>query len=131
MSNANYIERLEQAVRVMRGLSEHDRKHHFNIGVFARQTECGTVACVAGHCALDPWFQERGFKIETIGTERWDLGSVTLSLEEFFGTTTPFFSSAYPLHVIQRGVTVDDAISALETEIERMRGYSEVSSDER
>jgi hypothetical protein len=31
------------------------------MGDFGRKTECGTVACAAGYCSLDPWFRRRGY----------------------------------------------------------------------
>lgn len=49
------IERWENAERVLKGLTPHQRRKHWN--------ECGTVACAAGHCGLDPWFRCRGFRL--------------------------------------------------------------------
>ena len=31
---------------------------------------CGTSACAAGHAALDPWFQERGFRLVALDPRR-------------------------------------------------------------
>lgn len=56
-----YLERWQQALRVLEGMTEHERTQHFNMGTWGEKTDCGTVACLAGHCALDPWFSERGF----------------------------------------------------------------------
>lgn len=55
------VERLEQAIRVMEGLSPHVREKHLNMGVWGTKNECGTSACVAGFCAMDSWFNARGF----------------------------------------------------------------------
>lgn len=63
-TQAEYIERWEQALRVLEGLSAHEREYHFNMGIWGKETPCGTVACLAGHCSLDPWFQSRGFTSE-------------------------------------------------------------------
>src|SRR6267378_1550966 len=60
------IARWEQVLRVLRGLTKHERKKHFNMGFFGQKTSCGTVACAAGHCGLDPWFRRRGFKLDFI-----------------------------------------------------------------
>jgi hypothetical protein len=29
--------------------------------MFGQKTDCGTIACAAGHASLDPWFRKRGF----------------------------------------------------------------------
>jgi hypothetical protein len=57
----DYVERWEQVLRVLEGLTPHEREKHFFMGIWGQETACGTVACAAGHCALDPWFRERGF----------------------------------------------------------------------
>ena len=57
-----YVERWEQALRVLEGMTEHERTKHFNMGIWGAETDCGTVACLAGHCSLDPWFRDRGFR---------------------------------------------------------------------
>jgi len=54
------LKRWQQVQRVMEGLTRHERKHHFNIHHWIQYTDCGTVACIAGHCGLDPWFRKRG-----------------------------------------------------------------------
>lgn len=55
------LEKWEQLLRVLDGLTPHEREKHLYMGVWGAQTDCGTVACAAGHCAMDPWFRERGF----------------------------------------------------------------------
>jgi len=105
IQNFVYRERLEQAKRVMEGLSEQQRLRNFNVGLYAIQSDEGVVACIAGHCGLDPWFQERGF-FTTVGRET---GTVSVYPSEFFGTADPFFASNYGKSV----VTFEDAICAL------------------
>lgn len=63
MDKATLIERWEQTLRVLENLPEHERQAHFDMGTWARETKCGTVACIAGHCAMDPWFMERGMRL--------------------------------------------------------------------
>jgi hypothetical protein len=88
--NQKYIERFEQLIRVLRDLPRHERRKHFNMYNWGVETECGTTACAAGFCGLDPWFRRRGFKlarsfgspiriIETKNHHGWD------ALHEFFG----------------------------------------------
>lgn len=55
------IARWENVVRVLRSLTRHQRREHWNMGLIGRRTPCGTVACAAGHCSLDPWFRRRGY----------------------------------------------------------------------
>ena len=55
------IERWEQCLRVLKNLSPHERRKHWDMRNWGRKTDCGTVACAAGHCGLDPWFRRRGF----------------------------------------------------------------------
>lgn len=58
------IERWEQLIRVLRELPAHEKKKHFNMGVWITKTKCGTVACAAGWAGLDPWFRRRGLKVQ-------------------------------------------------------------------
>jgi hypothetical protein len=57
------IERWENVLRVLKGLTPHQRAHHWDMESWGYNTHCGTVACAAGHCGLDPWFRRRGFKL--------------------------------------------------------------------
>lgn len=56
------IERWENVLRVLQALTPHECENHWNMSVWARETDCGTVACAAGHCGLDPWFRRRGLR---------------------------------------------------------------------
>ena len=62
-TNREKIERWENVLRVLRGLSRHERKKHFSMANWGVKTACGTVACAAGFCGLDPWFKRRGLKL--------------------------------------------------------------------
>jgi len=84
------IERWEQCQRVLEAMPEHERRHHFDMANFGMETACGTVACAAGHCALDPWFQSRGFAMTRCqGSECSDRNCkiyiLSLSIDRFFG----------------------------------------------
>src|SRR5262245_7421790 len=61
-NNAKYIKRLEQLIRVLRGLSRHERNKHFYMGTWGSETDCGTTMCAAGFAGSDSWFRKRGFK---------------------------------------------------------------------
>jgi hypothetical protein len=56
------IERFEQLILVLQGLSQHEKRKHFNMETWGEQTECGTTMCAAGFCGSDQWFRRRGFK---------------------------------------------------------------------
>src|SRR6266478_9843916 len=84
------IARWEQVLRVLRGLTKHERKKHFNMSFFGEKTACGTVACAAGHCGLDPWFRRRGFRLDFDKIVTWNGETVfsenVSSSEDFFGS---------------------------------------------
>lgn len=113
------VVRWENVLRVLRGLSRHERKKHFDMGTWGEKTECGTVACAAGHCGLDPWFRKNGLKLnftrldkiwEDEATE-WEadfevpinvFGASDIDVvEAFFGAhgTTHIFYDTTPRHV--------------------------------
>ena len=107
-----YRERLQQAKRVMQGLSDQQRVNNFSMNVFAISSDLGVIACIAGHCGLDPWFQERGFVTRMSGAS----GYVNIAPERFFGTEQPFYPSYYST---PSSVTFDEALSALDSAIAR------------
>lgn len=56
--------RWDNAERVLKNLPKHERQKHFDMNNWGVMTECGTVACAAGHCGMDPWFIKQGFKLK-------------------------------------------------------------------
>lgn len=68
-SRIEKIARWENALRVLEALPPHERSKHWDMEHWGRQTDCGTVACAAGHCGMDPWFKKRG--LELTFTESW------------------------------------------------------------
>ena len=61
-----------------------------------RKWFCGTVACVAGHAALDPEFQGEGFRLARHG--RYVIYGDSVAFEacrKFFGTSSVFEIEAY------------------------------------
>lgn len=92
VTQEQYIERWEQALRVLESMSEHERTQHFDMGDWGVKTDCGTVACLAGHCSLDPWFVERGFSAKFRKDRHYKTGEELVVLEfdqlephKFFG----------------------------------------------
>lgn len=78
---AQRIERVENLLRVLRALTPHERKKHFDMGTWGAKTQCGTVACAAGWAGMDPWFKRRGF---VMLPDTWDCFP-KMSPYQFFG----------------------------------------------
>lgn len=107
------IERWQNVHRVLDAMPEHERQKHWDMSIWGRQTDCGTIACAAGHCGLDAWFRERGFKLDFLGRE-----SRISNVPDFFGlegTSRIFWDST------QRPVeTVIDEVRRYGAELERI-----------
>ena len=58
------VTRWENVLRVLRSLTPHERRKHWDMANWGIKTDCGTIACAAGHCALDPWFKRRGLYLK-------------------------------------------------------------------
>ena len=54
------IERLTEAIRVVKGV----KPKYFDLNFWSNR--CGTVGCVLGHCAVDPWFVARGLSANAL-----------------------------------------------------------------
>lgn len=80
--NETMIARWENAARVLQSMSPHEKRRHFDMRTWGEKTDCGTVACAAGHCSLDPWFRRRGFT--SAFNEEGGLDFTKLEPEEFF-----------------------------------------------
>lgn len=65
-TRAERIERWVNVERVLKAMTPHERRKHFDMGTFGTATPCGTVACAAGQCGLDAWFIKRGLELQTI-----------------------------------------------------------------
>lgn len=63
VTQGELIERWDNVERVLDKMPTHERERHWNMGTWGEVNECGTIACAAGHCGLDPWFRERGFAL--------------------------------------------------------------------
>lgn len=138
IQNSVHIERLQQAKRVLLTLPSKEGVK-FNINVCARRSGAGIEACIAGLCGFDSWFWERGLVTDVdnncinISAGEFPASEFSdehlferqLSLAEFFGTERPFYGDCYPLG---RPVSLEDAIAALDREIERLASTSTVSS---
>lgn len=113
---ATYIERLQQAIRVMEGLSATEQVN-FTLHAWAVRRGNGmTFACIAGYCGLDPWFQAHGL-VTTIQDEIDGMGFTNAFPEDYFGTAKPFYAQFYEdvqgRSIGDRRVKPADAISAL------------------
>lgn len=125
---ATFVERLKQAIRVMDGLAESERAN-FTLSAWATRTPAGLCACIAGHCGLDPWFQERGL-ITTIEDESDGMGKVSVFPEVFFGTSTPFYPQLYRDALLESAneVSPDEATAALKTAVAGFEAMTAIAS---
>ena len=87
------IERWDNAQRVLVAMPEHDRQNHWNMAKWGVITDCGTIACAAGHCGLDPWFRDRGFKLDFTEFREAKISDVA-SFFGLEGSARIFFNSA-------------------------------------
>lgn len=128
--NAKYIERFENLIRVMNGLSEHERIKHFNMRTWGTETECGTACCAAGFCGLDPWFNEQGFKLVKCNIDKGYLEPV-FGKNSSWNAIEAFFGNAHndgEWHpVFERPNTVGQVIKAAKAQIEILRHKNEHS----
>lgn len=81
---AEQISRWSNVIRVLQALTPHQRKKHWNMEFWGVKTECGTIACAAGHCGLDPWFKRQGFKLIPAIVEKG------LNLKDYYGGAGDF-----------------------------------------
>lgn len=121
-TNAELIERWEQCLRVLEQMPEHEREKHWNMSEWGIQTDCGTVACAAGHCGMDPWFRERGFRMDF---EKCDCGVVNCfetqisNVDEFFGEW-----GSHTIFCNPRKRSVETVIGEVKAHIARLRALN-------
>lgn len=58
------VDRWENVERVLLSMDEHTRTKHFDMSDWLHRNECGTIGCLAGQCALDPYFNSIGLFAE-------------------------------------------------------------------
>jgi len=102
------IERWENVPRVLDAMTEHERQKHWDMSVWGRITECGTVHCAAGRCGLDPWFRDRGFKFDFDPNGEPQISNVM-----------PFFGAEGSSRIF-----LDSSRRPVETVIEEVRNYT-------
>lgn len=115
-SPAYVLESWLQALRVLQAQDSHERDEHFEMGDWAIKTECGTVACIAGHCILDHWFQKnRPVRPAWTGRNKRMLAIWGCDFDTTFGPDWwQIFYSDFKTHA--------DAVRAVMRRIQRMGG---------
>lgn len=107
------VERWENVLRVLKAMPQHEREKHWDMGLWGDRNACGTVACAAGHCGLDPWFRARGFRLDfrksLVIEDYWIESLNGTQVIEFFGSdgTELIFFNDCPR-------SVDDVIGEVE-----------------
>lgn len=124
-SRAELIERWRQCERVLVNLSPHEREKHWDMGRWGLKTLCGTIACAAGHCAMDPWFQERGFKFRDIGAMDFTIPYVLDIGDENFESASASAVSTFFGSIGSRRVFFRPDHRSVEDVIEEVRRHTE------
>lgn len=121
------IERWRNVNRVLKGLSPHQKKAHFNMSFWGKKTECGTVACAGGFCSLDPWFHKQGLVGEiaedsdgtfVLRVNGLNYGNIYYLMNRFFGYegSDGIFANMRERSVTQVMKEVSEHIKTLETQ---------------
>ena len=110
VESTELIERWENAERVLLTMPAHERERHWSMGTWGEINECGTIACAAGHCGLDSWFRERGFKLDFRGGQ-----SKITPVQTFFGAegSSRIFMNTTPRPVETVALEVHDYVVEL------------------
>lgn len=99
------LERWKNCLRVLRALTPHERKNHFEMSKWGEKNDCGTVGCAAGHCGLDPWFRRRGLKMafDALG-DGYFVGKYMDAPDDFFiyGASRIFYDDGTYAQVVKR-----------------------------
>jgi hypothetical protein len=106
--------------RVLDAMPEHDRQEHWDMSRWGEKTDCGTVACAAGHCGLDPWFRKRGFKL-TFNKQGESKISDVPTFFGFTGANRIFFNSARR--------SVEEVLSEVREYISELRRIDSLTAD--
>ena len=118
--NDKYIQRYQELIRVMRGLSRHERKHHFDMANWGVETDCGTVCCAAGHAGQDAWFRRRGFSFHSQGNTLFFGGEISWGAVGLFFDGEPV--SYYSNHpVFKQPNSVGEVIRAAQKRIRELK----------
>lgn len=87
------IQRFEKLIETLKGLSPHEKRKHFDMGMFGQETDCGTTMCAAGFCGARKWFQDRGFEYLSRGKARE--GTLKLGKARGWKAVCKFFGLPY------------------------------------
>lgn len=126
------VEILHEALRVLRERqTESVERPELGLDMEDWTTMCGTVHCVAGWMALDPWFKtETGLFLNGCGSPGvegkpavgfsaiWSIMGISYTQAEEHGIANLF----YPYRYIERGLGFQPAIDRIETWLED-RGF--------
>lgn len=126
------VQRWTEAMRVLRALTPHQRRRHLDMSTFAVKTECGTMACAAGFCALDSWFHRRGFQVRFDATGVMLIKSVTGRSfgGDFTGPTEAFFGARGTTLIFYRTDPrpVGDIVREIQRYIKELKGGPDADS---
>lgn len=127
--NAKLLERWKNVERVLKGLSKHERTRHWRMDTWGMPTACGTSCCAAGHCSLDPWFQEQGFKGEVVDIGKDWKGRPTLVFQingnrfrSINAVVHRFFGKKHANEIFfNTGVSYDEVLKSVHQKVRELR----------
>lgn len=79
-TDAEKVLRVEKAIETLASMTLHEQRNHFDMSDWVYKNDCGTIACAAGQCAIQPWFRRRGFVFSIR-----DAGFTNMYPNTFFG----------------------------------------------
>lgn len=123
------IERTKKLLELDTILTDHEKTEHFDMRVWAQETECGTVACLAGHAAIQPWFKKRGFYLKYVGSARAPAtgdASGAWACNQFFG------SGAYGdmFNYVSFNESWDDVMVRVRTRLALLKAFKDSGHEE-
>lgn len=119
ISNNEQVERWENMIRVLQSLSPHERRKHWDMSQWGQKTDCGTVACAAGHCGLDPWFRRRGFQLNFRPFRYFDANNP--KYHDDIGDPKEFFGSDGADYIFYTDGTVTEVIKRVKNYIKQLK----------
>lgn len=129
-TNEQLIERWQNVARVLVAMPPHERRKHFDMTTFGVQTACGTIACAAGHCGLDPWFRANGLKLD-LDSLRSERGFATFNDGRFPDSAlTDYFGEVGVESIFQNSDRrpVSKVIREVKAHIKRLRSEPQPSA---
>lgn len=123
-----HVQRLKRLIKVLEGL----RPEQLDLNVYAKKTDCGTVACAVGWGAMDPELASQGLELRGCVSDKvfyisFDGEDGRSAIKSFFGLswsdTRIFYGEHYLKesysHYWQPDITAQDVIMEIKNLLTR------------